>query len=646
MRSIFRKSDPSSRFICASGLVSAATQCVFIREYLAVFSGNEFIVGLVLSLWLVPAGLGSLAGRKAASMNPGLAALLLIVLATAGATGVRAARLFFMPGALIGPAPVLGLCIFTEAPFAFVNGFVFGSLSKKSANPYGSESLGALAGSLMTFAFVLAYGKNVFILVCASAILLIMIGLKKRYTAPALVACALLVVSDDRTMQWKYGFPFSHIVYGREGELAFMIRDRDTTVMQNGVVYKSTMERPFLEQAVHVPMAQRPSHRAALVLFDKGHCAELAGYEGLSVDRMESEPRLASPGAIIAAPETFIFPRRYDVVLLGAAAPQTAAASRFYSVSFYRRMKSLMPDSGVFSFTLPFSENYMGPAEKKLYDVLYRTLAGVFKSVLVFPGEVYTFMASDKPFSVSWKPRVKTQYLESMIIPSVSAERLAGANKPPGPGPVNTANKPYSLLLGLAMWAGLFKAASLFVCVVLGALFIAIIAILPKSKDSLSISSTGFAAGVYSVALLLLYQSTYGLLYSRISLLLMMLTCGFSLGTLFTRFRQSDLFIGLYCLGSLGSLAIIPYPPALLFFCAHLGIGVLCGAQFISRKSAPAGVLYAADLFGGAAGMALCSTVLVPLFGVIAVAAGLCGLKMVVWIVTRAYRPCAFPPTF
>jgi hypothetical protein len=234
-----------------------------------------------------------------------------------------------------------------------------------------------------------------------------------------------------------------------------------------------------------------------------------------------------------------------------------------------------------------------------------------------------------------------------MIIPSVSAEHIAEANKPPRAGPINTTNRPYGLLLGLTLWAGLFKGASLLVAVILGALYIAFMSVLPKTRDVLSIGSTGFAAGVYSVALLLLYQSTYGLLYSRISLLLLMLTGGFFLGTLFRRFEQSDLFIGLYCLASLGALAIMPYPPALLFFCAHIGIGVLCGAQFVSRKNTPAGVLYAADLFGGALGMALCSTVFVPLFGVIVVAGGLCVLKMVVWIValfTPAYRPSAFPP--
>jgi len=107
-----------------------------------------------------------------------------------------------------------------------------------------------------------------------------------------------------------------------------------------------------------------------------------------------------------------------------------------------------MPDSGVFSFTLPFSENYMGPAEKKLYNVLYSTLGAVFGSVLVFPGEASTFMASDKPFPTLWRPHVRTQYLESMIIPAVSEQRKADANKRPK-AVVNTTNKPLVFCLVL-----------------------------------------------------------------------------------------------------------------------------------------------------------------------------------------------------
>jgi hypothetical protein len=75
-----------------------------------------------------------------------------------------------------------------------------------------------------------------------------------------------------------------------------------------------------------------------------------------------------------------------------------------------------------------------------------------------------------------------------------------------------------------------------------------------------------------------------------------------------------------------------------LFYFLHAGMGVLGGAQIVSRSGTGLGALYAADLFGGALGMALCSTLLVPLFGILPVAAGVGGMKIVVELVNLVIK--------
>ena len=648
MQSIFRKINPSSRLVFGIGLFSASTQCVFLREYLSVFSGNEFIIGLILSIWLLAMGFGSMVGQKADRINAGYLALSAIILACAGILGIRASKLFFSPGELIGPLPACALMVLTEAPLSWILGFIFGHSSKASfgsKNPYGYESLGALIGSFIMFTCAAWYFNNLVIVVCASIAFIVVFQGRKRYRIAALAVMLVLIFFNDRSMHWKYRFPFSKILFCREGEIAIVQGANDTTFMLNGSVYKSTLEKPFIEQAVHVPLAQRTNPRHALVIFDKGQSLELSKYNGLQTDRIESEPRIASPGSIICAPETFRTSVRYDAVLLGAGMPQTAAASRFYTVSFFKRMRSLLSDSGVFSFTLPFNEDYMGPREKKLYDVLLCTMQKAFSYVVVFPGIASTFMGSNTPFSRDFVPRVETRYLKSQIMPAVTMEQKAEANRRPDFSLVNTVNRPVGLVLGMELWTGLFKNAVLILGTVLGLLFVTSIIILPKTSTVFSMYGTGFTVGVYSVIVLLLYQSTYGLLYSRISLLLITLTGGIFLGTLVKGLRHPDLVIGFYSVISLAALALVPMPPAGLFYCCNLGIGLLCGAQFVSsqvplpeavvlksgNKIPSAGALYAADVFGGALGMALCSTVLAPLFGVLATAIGLCILKIVLW---------------
>jgi spermidine synthase len=609
-------------------------QCAFLREYLAVFSGNELTVGLILSIWLCAVSLGSLVGTRSGGRGDRAWAMaLLALLAVCGVYGIRASRLLFPSGALIGPLPLVGIIAASEAPFSFVSGYLFGALSQKGSSllhPFGVENAGSLAGALLASACVLFDASNAAIVAIAGAAPLACLARRPVVFALALAGIAVMLTGSGASLHWKYGFPRTEVVYGGEGEIATMRSGGEVTRMLNGTVYSATAERPFLEQAVHLPLCCRPRLRAVLVIFDKGHCRELAQYAGASVDCIESEPRLAAPGCFIAAPESYRTEKRYDAVFLGAGLPQTAATNRFYTGSFFLKVKNLMTDSAVFSFTLPLSENYQSASERRLMDALKSTLGAVFAHVLVFPGNGFTFMASNAPLSLGSKPHVATAYLESSIMPSVSAARIAAANAPPAKKTVNTVEKPIGLIYGIGLWTELFAGTWRVGAGLVAALLLLCALLLPKSGETLSIGSTGFAVGIYSVAILLLYQSTYGLLYSRVSLLLCSLTLGFMGGTLLRRIPLPDLFIGAYCLVSLLLLSLVPYPPALLFYGAHAGAGMLAGAQFASMKKSPAGWLYAADCAGGAFGMIL-SVAMIPLFGITAVAGGLCALKCVVW---------------
>jgi hypothetical protein len=130
------------------------------------------------------------------------------------------------------------------------------------------------------------------------------------------------------------------------------------------------------------------------------------------------------------------------------------------------------------------------------------------------------------------------------------------------------------------------------------------------------------------MAIMIYYQATYGDLYAEIALLLMALSLGFVAGSMARRFPWSDVVIGCYVSGSLLILNLLTHPPAVFFLLAHAGIGMLSAAQFVTRKDISPGVLNSADLFGGVFGMALSSTVLIPLFGILPVAGGIGMIKI------------------
>ncbi len=627
--------------VFCAGLSSAALQSVYFRECLSVFSGNELSIGMILSVWLVCTGAGTMLGSRLAGLKndgrlPGMsgaaAPAALVLSAVAGILAIRASRLLFLPGELLGPLQMLLVLAASELPFACAYGFVLGSLFTRADAPpklYGWDNAGDFLGALLVYACVLVYLKNAIIVAIALAPLVALCGRSVRYAALCVAAVAALLALDHASVQWKYSVPVHRIVYGHEGEIVAVGAGADTTFLQNGVVYKSTMQKPLLEQAVHIPLGERPHARRALVIIDRGHLAELAKYPGLAVDAIETEPAFASAASRVASPETFRPLKPYDLVFIGSGIPRSAASNRFYTRSFFLRMKSILTDSGIVTFSLPFSENYLSPSELRLYGALQTTLAAVFRNVLVFPGEGYTFMASNGPLNRSWNVRVPTEYLAPSTIPALSDDRMERANRKPAVAYVNSQNRPITLYLGIRTWVELFGGGMM----VVGALFVLLCAlalwVLPKTRAALSVGTSGLALGAYSVCLLLIYQSTYGALYSRVSLLLVALAVGFTLGALVKKFPWSDAAVGLYCGGTLALLAVVPGPPALLFYALHAGAGVLGGAQIVSRKNAGLGELFAADLFGGAVGMALCSTVLAPLVGIVPVAAGIGVVKIV-----------------
>jgi hypothetical protein len=645
--------------IACAGFCTAALQTAYFRELLTVFRGNELSIGIIFSVWLLSTGAATALAGAWAARQPSFAAgsllsapqrgwirlpVLLVLLSVFAATGfisIRLCRLATGSGIAIGPIGMLCVTAAATVPFTFVNGLLLGVLFSRGETPgvlYGAENAGAVVGALCVFVCIMLSAANSTI--AAVSLVPILLALGKRWRAAAVILCCIagMLVLDSATVQWKYpGIPVSRIVPGHEAEIVFVATGKDTTLLINGATYRSTIEKPMAEQAVHIPMAQRVRAAAALVVFDRGQSAELSKYPALSVDILETEPSFATRGgrARVAAVETYHTDRRYDVVLLGTALPNTAASNRFYTRSFFLKIKSLMTDSGIVSFSLAFSENYLSRNEQKLYNSLLSTLYDVWKNVAVFPGEGYTFMASDGPCTAEPPPKlsVPTQYLASSIIPGVSDERIQNANKRPALPMVNTRDKPITLLVGLQTWLdqygnGIWSVIALFV-----AAAAAVVILLPKNQGSLSIGTSGFAAGMYSVCLLILFQATYGVLYSRVSLLLVSLTAGFAIGSFVKKFPYSDFFIGLYAVSSLFVLALFPFPPEFLFYLFHAGIGIVTGAQFATRaacsargKAAPAS-LYAADLLGGAIGMAVCSTLLVPLVGIMPVAGGLFVIK-------------------
>jgi hypothetical protein len=102
-------------------------------------------------------------------------------------------------------------------------------------------------------------------------------------------------------------------------------------------------------------------------------------------------------------------------------------------------------------------------------------------------------------------------------------------------------------------------------------------------------------------------------------------------GSKIRKFPYSDLIFGVYIIASFLLLSILSQPPVAVFLLLHFGIGLLSAGQFVTRKDASPGIINTADLLGGVFGMALASTLLIPLFGILLVAVVLSIIKLIVF---------------
>ncbi len=617
----------------AGGIGAAGIQCIFIREFLGIFHGNELVIGLILGLWLLCSGIGSRSARAHHKKSIEFIVLLLVVSALYGCISIRGVRLLSGPGEMLSPLTITAFIVLTQSPFAFFSGYLFGtiSLSTPRRGVYGIENAGNMAGSLIVFGGVLSFIPNALLLVVCLLPYIFTISTRRLFLGISLVACALFLFIDPQSRNWKYQSEPDVVRYGHQGEIAFIISGTDTSLLVNNHLYRSNIVLPSIEQSVHIPLSFLPHAKRVLLVHDRHHRRELTKYPGLEIDCIESEPLLADSGMVTGTVSRYCCEKKYDCILLATDIPYNAGSNRYFTRSFYTRCKKMMSDSSLLSVTLSFNTNYMSASSRQLFTTVYTTLDTMFSDLFVYPGNGYTFTASTFALKESISISVPTRYLEHYILSAVTPQRIREVNAISDTSAINTVQKPIALTLSAQRWLEHFPLSAFFLAL-LGAFFVAAaFLLLPKNRTSLSISTSGFTTGAFSVALMLLYQSYYGNLYSYISLLMLALTLGFVIGSRLRMRTHGDIFIALYSAAALLFLLSLSFPPVWLFFILHTGIGILSAAQFVSLEGSNTHHCYAADLFGGIFGMSLTSVVFIPLLGTAYFALCLAILKGLVW---------------
>jgi len=638
--------------------------------------------------------------------------------------GIRYSRIILntLPGEIIGFLPMLGFTLLMLGPLCLILGilFVLNSTvwtfnSKQNflvTKVYLWESLGAGLGGLLGSLVLIPKLSNFSIqswlfmaLLFFSVLLWKDLGKRRKIFFSSLVLLLVLAFKIGRldtyleneslSRLWR-GLPIIKSVDSIYGNLAIFKTREQTSFYENGLLLFSYPDEFSSEEAVLYTIAEHPEPKKLLLIGGGvgGALTQALKYKELKIDYVELDPKIVELGkSFLPASEVKSLEdervkiihmdgrllvrekyeeggEQYDLVILNLPDPYNAQLNRFYTKEFFRLVRDLLSDSGIFSFRVSSAENYLSPEHALYISSIYRTLLSEFENVTVLPGSNNIFLASQVDnLTNDWiqiveslkKKNIQTTFInEHFLSNRLSPQRIEYLLRTIDSfkGKVNYDLKPISYFYNAVLWSAQLKSFEkpLFIFLsklnptwffVLGFLIsFSFLFLIFQGKNlfpGLSLYTVflaGFSSIAFEISLLLTYQVFYGYIYSQIGIFLTLFMLGLFAGALYiarkkvradfktlTRLQFLQVLLFFFFLIFLSYINRFYLNPKLLelilggmiFFSGFIGgAEFTCANQlYIENKGIKkVGTGYAIDLFGSALSSILVAAILIPLLGI------------------------------
>jgi len=567
--------------VTALGISSVITQITVIREFINVFEGNEIVLGILFSLWLLLTGLGAWLGKfvTSARLQMGLLRVSLFFVAFLPVFHIITIRLLrnelFVRGELPGIGPLLIWAAILLIPYCLLSGGLLtlacsilsfnGSDERSIGRIYFFDNIGDILGGVF-FTFILVHFCNNLTALYLPAFLCLLGFLLLRprgfsrilgiFALASLLGIGWFVDIDDISMRWLY--PYQRIVDHRESPYGRLVVTRDheqISFFENGGHLFSIPNTFANEEIVHYALPQLPNVESVLLISGgiAGVVEEILKYDIKHLDYVELDPAIISAGVKCLG---LRFPpavrlhqvdgrrfvqktdKLYSAIILDLPAPGSLQLNRFYTLEFFREAESALLPGGIICFGAPGAENYISDDQALFLSTIKNTLGQVFKNVLIIPGERNIFIASDSPLSSdiaslisSFSGDIETIYVnEKRLAGRVTPERIAFIKDSLiDDAPVNRDLRPTAFFCRMRVWLNMFQENYTMVLIVVLLFFILYffrVGIIRKA-----IFSTGFAASSMEVVILLCYQILHGSVYTGIGFIIASFMLGLATGS-------------------------------------------------------------------------------------------------------------------
>jgi len=556
---------------------------------MALTSGDEGVVAILLGIWLLETAFGALLSRARSTSTRttalALAAYAPALVATLLAT--RGAALLLPPGEIASWETVALAACLLLAPSCLLSGWVFGQLTRTvsttqegtiSASAYWLDTLGGGAAGILLAIVVLdvllPFRIAALASACAVAGAWALIG-SRRWLWPVagLAACAGLFVVPVDAATYRWQAPGQHILDIRSsahGTLLVTERSGQRQVLQHRQPILVPSDRETAEQIAHLSAAMHPAPRRAILLgTPPGNFIEAVlahGVENLTV--VAGDPHSASvvrdvapfasdhrvqvvgedPRAWVRTTSTPSHAVSFDLVFVLVDTPSSVSRARLFSDAFYRQVAGILAPQGIVTVVLPGLAAYATERERSLHATVATTLRTSWKHLLPLPADPTLYLASasvlpdpsDAGTTIEASLR-KRAIAAEFVTPAWIANRLSAvrieqaARWGSGKQEPSTDTHPVVYRAALQTTAerlGGSETGALSVLIV--SLFVLVAAwINPRTRPiSFAVATTGFAGLALQLVLMIAYQTAVGALYRDVALVTGMYMMASCLGTM------------------------------------------------------------------------------------------------------------------
>ncbi|MFH1665113.1 MAG: hypothetical protein ABIA77_03090 [Candidatus Omnitrophota bacterium] len=459
--------------VILTGFTAMASQIIFMREFLTVFSGNELSIGYMLASWLIGGAIGSLiSGRFVDRIRNGARAFSLClaaigILLPLNILAIRSVRnlLGMLPGEIMPFFPMAMSGFLILVPVCAVLGFMFAlacsiygngtrTAEGRIGRVYVMEAAGAIAGGVLASFVLIRVMDPVYItgilsfLNILAAFFLLCFSRKARYSVFLAAAMAVMLVAVAAMWplkgwetlrryslkeQWK-GYELLASRDSIYGNIAVARRSGQVSFFDNGLHFYTVPDRPSAEEAVHFALLEDPSPGNVLLIGGGvgGLAAEALKHPVKKLDYVELDPLIIEMARQYLPEKDLAFLKdgrvsvrnvdgryfvkttdeKYDCIIIHLGDPATAQINRYYTLEFFREARKILKDDGVISFALTSSESYINRELGDFLASVHMTMERVFGDVKVIPGETAYFLASPQKGLLTYDHRVLTRRAE------------------------------------------------------------------------------------------------------------------------------------------------------------------------------------------------------------------------------------------